>query len=225
MPSQKELDSFAQGWDRLMDACHARKEPRSVAFSQLVTAYTEPHRHYHNLLHIGTMFLVLDKAPAGYLKDECPLVKLAAWYHDVVYDPHSSENESRSAEIATSSLRKLGLDENCIARVSALILMTKDHLAPEQDLAAHLFLDADLCILAADPEGYSEYAKAIRQEYAWVAERDYYQARQKVLRRFLDRPTIYWTRLFVNDGCETKARANIAGEIAEIDERLGTLPP
>ena len=206
-----------------MNSCHAcGGEIRLQAFAQLVTAYAEPHRHYHNLEHILCMmdqvliFLLARKDP------ELERVELAIWYHDVVYNPKSSENETRSADVARNSLGELGLSEDCVSRVCELILMTNDHQAPLEDKNAQLFLDGDLGILGTMPEFYLEYSNAIRKEYAWVADREYYQARRKVLLGFLERPTIYHSPGFRD--FEAPARANLAAEIAQIDEILRTLP-
>jgi predicted metal-dependent HD superfamily phosphohydrolase len=148
---------------------------------------------------------------------------LAAWYHDVVYDPRRQDNEDRSADVAREALQALLLDSDRIVRVCDLIRMTKDHIAPEKDIAAQWFLDADLSILNGYPEDYERYSAEIRQEYAWVADEQYYPARRAVLQRLLDRPAIFGTprqREF-----EADARANIAAEIAQIDAILRTLPP
>src|SRR4051812_494474 len=105
MPLPEEYARFADGWLELMDACKAREEPRLHAFVQLATADAEPHRHYHNLQHIIDM---LDQMPWILVRkdkdSDMLLLQLATWYHDVVYDPRSSENESRSAEVARYSL-------------------------------------------------------------------------------------------------------------------------
>jgi predicted metal-dependent HD superfamily phosphohydrolase len=208
------LDELSRSWDDLMDACGVSGESRAATFAQLVTAYSEPHRHYHNLVHIGRMLSKLQNARGW--SDFEPLL-LAAWYHDVVYDPRSSENESRSAEVARKSLKELGLSEPQIDRVANLILMTKTHQAPNDDLLAQFFLDADLSILASPSIEYAAYAAAIRKEYSWIPDREFYQGRQKILRDFLQRSRLFHVDFIVDNFL---ARENITSEIAEIDEKL-----
>ena len=208
---------LAESWERLMDCFNLPSGPaRRQAFAQLECAYGEPHRHYHNLEHIAWMLDICGSV--RFDTKEIELLELATWYHDAVYDTHSGENESKSAEAARKSLRELGLGMDRIARVSELILMTKHHQAPAEDAAALHFLDMDLSILQASPAVYAEYAKAIRQEYAWVADRDFYQGRRQVLLTFLQRPMIFHTERF--RAGEKQARANIAAEIARLEELL-----
>ena len=72
-------------------------------------------------------------------------------------------------------------------RVAALIMKTKTHDAGD-DADAQVLLDADLAILGASEPAYLDYAKKIRQEYAWVPEPEYRQGRRRVLESFLSRP-------------------------------------
>jgi predicted metal-dependent HD superfamily phosphohydrolase len=76
--------------------------------------------------------------------------------------------------------------------------------------------DADLAILAAASDRYTQYATAIRQEYAHIPDVDFRAGRAKVLRRFLDRPTIYRTA-HGRQHWEAAARANISTEIAALE--------
>jgi len=223
MTHQEQHAAFLEQWDRLMDSCDVpRKQARLDAFARLVTAYSEPHRHYHNLEHIQFVLFILE---AMNLKQP-ETVRLAAWYHDVIYDPRRSDNESRSAEAAAESLRGLGIDADRTARVGHLILMTKDHEVPLEDLDAAALVDADLAILATAEWRYAQYADAIRKEYAWVADRDYYQGRRKVLQGFLQRPRIFRVhdaKDMHGHSVESRARANLAAEIAQIEEKLRSM--
>ena len=223
MVSQGQLARLAKEWDRLMNECNAsRGEARMEAFAQIVTAYSEPHRHYHNLDHIASMLAELRLLGQA-VKNELPTLELATWFHDVVYDTRSSENENRSAEIAKKCLRHLGVSGEIRARVCKLIRMTKNHAAPNKDRAARLFLDADLSILAVAPELYARYSQAIRKEYAWVPDREYYEGRRMVLDGFLRRLRIFSADR--NDFTQDwQARENLCVEIAQINEMLSTLP-
>jgi predicted metal-dependent HD superfamily phosphohydrolase len=225
MATQDQQTGFAELWGRLMDFFKVPRNLHCHVFAQLVAAYSEPHRHYHNLDHIDWMLNLLHldvMYSTPFPNPEWKVLELASWFHDVVYDPRSSENESRSAEVARNSLRELDLSTDLIARVSELIMMTKDHQAPPMDFDALLFLDLDLSILASVPKKYEEYARAIRKEYAWVGDREFYLGRRKVLQVFLER-TVFRTDWFRPK--EPDARLNIHREIAQIDEILRNLPP
>ena len=153
---------FVDSWGEVMEACNALVGPRQNTLTSLLTAYAEPHRHYHNRDHIGSMLFML-KMHSGHHSPEYETLQLAAWYHDVVYDPRGSKNEEQSVEVATRSLTELGVSGDRIARVCALIAMTKTHEAPGDDRFAGWFLDEDLRILASDAVGYAKYAEAIRK--------------------------------------------------------------
>ncbi|MEO1764559.1 MAG: hypothetical protein AAFR83_21960, partial [Cyanobacteria bacterium J06629_18] len=75
-----------------------------------------------------------------------------------------------------------------------------------------ILLDADLAILGSNPTEYSKYTNAIRQEYIWVPETEYFAARKKILENFLQRKNIYLTQ-FMQQTREKVARINLETEI------------
>jgi len=182
-------------------------------FEELVEAYGGPGRFYHNLDHI---IAVLDTI--GQLADlarDLSAVRLAAWYHDAVYDSRASDNEERSAALATERCVSWGVPAETVETVRRLILATKTHQAVADDIDCHILLDADLAILGAGKDDYDRYARAIRQEYAWVPEDDYRRGRANVLRGFLDRGRIF--RLDrMHDRLDTAARDNLRNELAAL---------
>ena len=72
----------------------------------------------------------------------------------------------------------------------------------------------------ATHDRYCAYAVAIRQEYVRVPEADFRTGRAAVLRRFLERPTIYRTA-YGREHWEDAARANIAAEIEVLESSGG----
>jgi predicted metal-dependent HD superfamily phosphohydrolase len=188
--------------------------PAAAELADLVRAYSEPGRYYHTLGHVAQVLATL--AEHGRRADNPAALELAAWYHDVVYDSRAADNEERSADHAGRVLGRLGLDPALIAAVQGLIRDTKTH-RPSGDAAdSRLFLDADLAVLGAPEAEYNSYARAIRQEYAWVPEPVYRVRRQDVLRRFLGRPRIYLTDALFAER-EQRARSNLAKEIRSLD--------
>ncbi len=219
IPTPKMLAIFTEQWECLMGIGRVRAGLHLQSLAQIVAAYSEPHRHYHNLDHIVHLLDMLMMRHEAEPHQRLALY-LAAVFHDIVYDTRSSENEARSAKVAEATLNEIGL-RGLSERVGRWILMTKDHQAPDDHLDAQVLLDADLSILGMGPIAYAEYAKAIRREYEWVSEPEYLTGRRKVLSGFLARSAIYRTDSFKR--WETPARRNIAGELAEIDAKLRTL--
>ncbi|MEA5576745.1 hypothetical protein [Anabaena sp. UHCC 0451] len=190
------------------------------AFCCLVTAYSSPKRYYHTLQHIHSILSTIDILK-NYVED-LPSVQLAAWFHDVVYNTHAQDNEEKSAEFAADMLKDLAISSENITKIKNLILCTKTHQADNID--GQVLLDADLAILSADSVQYQEYTQAIRQEYAWVSETEYITGRGKVLERFLQRPSIYFTSLML-ESSEKLARLNMMEELKFLksQENLNTV--
>jgi predicted metal-dependent HD superfamily phosphohydrolase len=181
-----------------------------LLFGLLVNAYSKPDRHYHNLNHIHHVLTTIERFKLE-LHDPVA-VKLAAWFHDFVYNPQASDNEIQSAELAKELLTELNVSTELIDRIQQLILATQGHQIDRNDPDRCIFLDADLAILGTAPAQYQDYARSIRQEYAWVPDADYKTGRTQVLESFLQRDRLYCTDLLF-DELESIARTNMKQEI------------
>lgn len=183
-----------------------------AAFADLIARYGEPGRHYHTVEHLAAVVDSLHGCRQE--ANDLATLLLAAFWHDVIYDPRRSDNEECSVAYAAAALDGLGVPATVIDRVQALILKTKRHEADVADTDACLLLDADLAILGAAEGDYDRYARKIRQEYEWVPEEAYRAGRAAVLQQFLRRERIFRTRQFA---ClEESARRNLAREIASL---------
>jgi predicted metal-dependent HD superfamily phosphohydrolase len=181
-------------------------------FRELVTAYSQPHRYYHNLKHIQQVLDTVNEMRS--LANNFVAIQLAAWFHDVIYNPQAKDNEEKSAAYARTTLTKIDVSPETIEKVEKMILMTKTHQAPSNDIDTQIFLDADLSMLGSSSLEYQAYARAIRQEYAWVSEKEYRLKRKQVLEKFLQRKRIYLTDYFFNK-LEARSRENIQAEIRD----------
>jgi predicted metal-dependent HD superfamily phosphohydrolase len=175
-------------------------------FDRLLARYKEPHRAYHTLSHVEHCLSLLAET-----RDQCEHpdeVALALWFHDVVYEPHRSDNEAASARWLVELARLAGVPEPGVARMRSLIMATR-HAAPALQGDEKVLVDIDLAILGAAPQRFDAYEAQIRREYRWVPGPVYRAARIRILSAFLDRPSIFATALF-QSRFETAARANIA---------------
>jgi len=93
-------------------------------FEELFTAYSEPHRRYHNLSHIDSCLSIFD-TNRQYASNR-DLIEISIWFHDVVYDVQRKDNEVKSAHYATDKLRSYGLNDADLGAIYGLILAT-DH--------------------------------------------------------------------------------------------------
>ncbi|GGB63225.1 hypothetical protein GCM10008019_19030 [Deinococcus soli (ex Cha et al. 2016)] len=170
--------------------------------------YAEVGRAYHTGAHVRALLEAL--AGRGVWT---PALALAAWGHDLIYDPRAADNEARSAAVFGDWLAAQGAPADLQAEVRALILATR-HTAPTTTRVEALFVDADLSVLGADAATFDAYDRAIRVEYAHVPEAAYRTGRAAVLRGFLKRERLYLTPEFA--GLEPQARVNLARALARL---------
>lgn len=210
-------DRLREEWQADLAPFRVRPAAAAAVFAELTRAYSEPGRHYHTLKHVQYVLAMIEQ-----LRPPPPnraAVRLAAWFHDAVYDPRAKDNEEHGANLAAEKIAALGLPDALREPVRRLILLTKHHRAEPGDGDGHALLDADLAILGDSFAAYARYARQVRQEYAWVSDAAYRAGRIEVLRGFLSRPRIYQTEgMFA--AREAKARRNLAREI----ERLARPP-
>jgi predicted metal-dependent HD superfamily phosphohydrolase len=165
---------------------------------RLVSAYSTG-RGYHNLLHLTE---VLERITELGEADNTDVV-LAAWFHDAVYDD-AGDNEERSAQLAESELGN--------AEVARLVRLTRHHRPDPGDHNGEVLCDADLAVLAAGPERYTEYTAGVRLEYAAYDDDMFAVGRAAVLTDLLARPTLFHTA-YAREHWEARARANMEAEL------------
>jgi predicted metal-dependent HD superfamily phosphohydrolase len=190
------------------DLIEAGIEPSAEHWEELVRLHAD--RAYHNLIHVAAV----REAVVGL--GGLPATRLAAWYHDAVYEPARTDNEDASARLARE---RLAATQETVEEVERLILLSKTHSPEVDDLQGQILCDADLAILAAPPEDYCRYAEAIRKEYDFVDDRTFWQGRAQVLQSLLSRPAIYHTPGMQE--AEAAARVNVLTELSWLQIRIG----
>lgn len=177
----------------------------------LVVRYSEPHRRHHTLEHVAEILgHVDDLLGAGESAQDPPVIELAAWFHDAVYDPAAGDNEARSADLAIELLGGAGMDVTRVGAVAELVLSTARHVPGGPDAA--VLIDADLAVLGADRQRYLRYALDIREEYRAVGDEPYRAGRGEVLHQLLDRPLLYHTGT-MRRWRQDRARVNLTAEL------------
>ena len=185
------------------------RDPADAIGEELIARYREPHRRFHVPAHLTQMLELLDEQHADVR------LRLAAWFHDAVYQPGRADNERRSAALARHHLSFAALPEPDIDFVVRAVIATDGH--SDADPAFDPLLDADLAVLGADADDYQRYRKDIRQEFAKIPSLLFRPARARFLRNMLERPTIYQTaecRLRF----EAQARRNLQEELRLLSE-------
>ena len=182
---------------------------------RLIRRYAEPHRRYHTWDHV----LACLDARRRITMAAVPEIDLALLFHDAVYEPLSTDNEARSAELLVDEGRRAWLEEGLLQRAEPLVRATTHATATEVDSEeACVVLDADLSILGAEPATFDVYEQRVREEFIRVDGAVYAAGRSGILRTLLERPSIYLTqrgrRLW-----EGSARRNLERSLASLSAR------
>ena len=195
------------------------------AGAELLARWDEPARRYHTTRHLVEMFGALEELEAARMINarQGSLARLAAWFHDAVYEPGAmpGSNEADSAALARDTLLQLGFGDRDIVAIDRLILATAEygthHVdgttgAEPLDAAFH---DADLWILSAPTDRFDNYCAQVREEYADVPDPAYRHRRTAVLESLAHRDTVYRTSRAL-DRWEMPARINLGRELARL---------
>lgn len=184
-----------------------RSLPNTHLLAKLSVAYTQPHRYYHNLSHIGDML-----GRAAHLEHFSEAQCLAVWFHDVIYHPGAKDNEWQSALFARAELLRLYRADGCLEtdvnKVANMVLDTETHHANSKE--SEIIIDLDLAMFQESHEVYNMNVGRIYLEYfpsanplhyasddapfldnakqAWIA------GRGKFLERMLKRDPFYYTQ-------------------------------
>jgi len=185
-----------------------------AAFDDLVGRHREPHRRYHDVRHVSSVVRHVRWLTESEPVDDVDAVVAAAFFHDVVYDPATGDNEGRSAALADLVLSGLRWSQERRRRVAALVRATEYH-EPSDDQGVNVLNDADLAVLGSDPAAYQAYATAVRTEYGHVDDEGWRRGRAGVLGLLLDRQALYSTET-ARRRWESRARANITAELATL---------
>lgn len=213
------------------------KQDLTAACFALVERWSSPDRRYHGVQHvIDTLTRIETLLPATHAPD---LVRLAAWYHGVVFsvDPkdvytrNGGENEVASAAFAEKQLVALGVDPASAARVGALIryLRHRESEGSSRETAKFTPIDVDglalrdahLGCLAVEPQRYRRYLQQIREEYESVSDIGFCRARRTIVHNLLHRRPLFITPLA--RPWEEAARDNLEAENERLTKRLKEL--
>lgn len=194
---------------------------------RLLDRWMAPERKYHNVRHLVDLLQHVDQ-----LQQETHhphRVRLAAWYHGAVFDAAESaayarrggEDEHASAEFAREELTELGLSEAAVDDVVAMVQALARHSSSASSPDCGVLCDADLAILAADPQRYKSYLEDVRAEYAHIPTEDFVKARRSIVEKLLARERLYVSPL--GAGWETQARQNLTAELVRLTKEAQQL--
>jgi len=200
----QKSSGYIDKWKLLWEEIGAKGNYRR-AYSKVVEMYSQPHRFYHNMVHV--VHALRDFEDVKNLSDNPEWLKLSLWLHDVVYDSKTTGHEEKSAEFAHQILKDAGIKNDSIELVKQLIMATKLEGTPSNN-DAKLIADIDIANFGKSFETFIAHGDFIRDEYDFVPEHDFKKARAQILESFLKRENIYYTEFF-RQRYENHARENL----------------
>jgi len=181
-----------------------------TVYRDLLSRWGDPRRGYHDLQHLDEVLTLLPHLPSGRQVS----VRLAAWFHDAVYEPaaEAGASEEASAALLAGVAPALGFGPDAVTEAGRLVRMTATHEVEPGDRHAAALADADLAILASAPDRYLSYAAGVRGEYRHVPDAAFVAGRTAVLRRLLAHDPLFHTAVG-RARFEQAARANVETEL------------
>ena len=211
------LHSFRNTWTAAFDC----DSDALMIFKHLETKYSMQHRHYHTFNHVADCIRIFERCESDTatfdMNDVATTIKLALWFHDVVYEMDTMKdrtrkgNEMRSAasflDIAADYNEKM--DDIASNVVEAILATRYTHSEDYPPMHSAFTMDADLAGLGADYETFLLNQTRVRMEFSGLTDLEFRNGQANFLRdHFLNRDRIYHTEWFRNK-FEKQARENL----------------
>ena len=150
--------------------------------SDLATRWSERHRHWHGPQHLRSL---VDSICADHMGETKSILLLTALFHDAVYDPTQTDNESLSAQLL---LKSAGNGPSPAVQTAAtLIEATKWHGQPQDKLTSQFFeLDAGALRPNLKLHERFHYERAIYKEYQFAPWKTYVEKRTAFLHQWAE---------------------------------------
>lgn len=215
MIENEQTDLLRESWEATCFKYTSNAVIIAEEFTNIISRYQEPHRHYHNCQHILELLDLIMEYTAEEYHD---IHIFTAFYHDVVYEPGYTDNEIKSAEFAVKSLEKLGVPVDIIQAVEEIILATQKHEWLGENIPNQLtiFLDIDRVILGAKPERFQEYCRQIRAEFSHFPDEIFIPARVSFLNGLIISEKIFFTSV-ISQVFENQLIDNVNNEILKFN--------
>ncbi len=205
------MPNLSEIFTKTLSLCGVDEYTTKSRWTEIEIYYSHPDRYYHNLDHLEHCYNELV-AIKNKLEDwEC--IKVALFYHDIVYKVTSNKNEEDSANLARLRMKNFSWSKARVERCISHVLSTKWH-SYSDDSDSNYFTDSDLSILGNSPSIYSRYCADIRKEYSIFPDFIYKPGRRKVIKRFLEMDRIFKTQYFYEQ-FEAQARINLSEELSQ----------
>ena len=151
-------------------------------------------------------FRELAHKPNSSQTEQPDAVELAIWFHDIIYNIPSIENELKSAELFLE-LTKGRINPDLGQSVYDMILITTHKTKPIR-YDDKLLVDIDLSSFALPWEQFRQDSQHVREEFSNKTDQEFYSGHVKFLQSLLDKPRFFASEFFCTE-FEVDARKNI----------------
>lgn len=173
-------------------------------YDEVHAYYSEPGRHYHTPKHIEHCLAQFDLATDE--MDDVDAVEMAIWFHDLVFDVSSDNNELRSAERFVE-LASDSMDAEFKEKVFDLIMATAPPRLPNTSDQGFM-LDIDLSSFGLPWDEFVRDSTAVREESPQLSDAEFFPGQRAFLESLVNRSHFYFTDFF-RSRIEETARSNI----------------
>jgi predicted metal-dependent HD superfamily phosphohydrolase len=204
IPPTDDLARFRSLW------LHQQKpnlaDDSQAVYQQLINAYNEPHRVYHNLGHIKSCLTIFDQVSELLVNPDA--IELAIWFHDVIYTIGDKKNEQLSADLFMTLTN--GLFDNVFRDTVYQHIMATCHDCSEITNAdTKLMVDIDLSSFGLPWDDFLVDSKKVRAEMTHLSDVDYNQKQRAFQLSLLEQPCFFNSDYFL-EYYEAQAHKNLA---------------
>lgn len=204
---------FTSLWNRCQTGDGDGADADAV-FDEVQAYYSEPGRYYHTPNHIDHCLKQFDMAVAEI--DDADAVEMAIWFHDLVFETNSNDNELRSARRFTE-LADESMDAGFKSKVYNLIMATAPPRQPKTN-DEKFMLDIDLSSFGLPWDDFVRDSMAVRQESPQLSDADFFPGQRAFLESLFNREHFYFTEFF-RSRIEEVARDNIQRHLKNLGEK------
>ena len=204
-------------WSRRGEPCWratARRRTIDDVGRALLARWSEPHRRYHDIDHLRDILGYVDEL-AEHAAD-ADAVRLAAWYHDAVYEGRP-DDEELSARKAEADLAALGAAGGARRRGGAADPDDRRARPGGRRPGRRGALRRRPRLAGGSARAVPAQHRGHPAEYAHVADEAFRSGRARVIGALLAAPALYRTPV-ARQRWEQAARANLTAELARLTD-------
>jgi len=203
-PPTDDIDRFRSLW--LNQQKPNLPDDSEAVYQQLINAYNEPHRVYHNLGHIKSCLTIFDQVSELLVNPDA--VELAIWFHDVIYTIGDGENERLSADLFMTLTDGL-FNNEFRDSVYQHIIATCHDCSEVTNADTKLMVDIDLSSFGLPWADFLIDSKKVRAEMTHLSDIDYNQKQRSFQLSLLGQPCFFNSDYFL-EYYEAQAHENLA---------------